>query len=113
MYQFDAFEDPRWDAKLSAALKERGMALAADARAADLSVARLIAQLHQNAREGIQMDDVNELREHFGIFKSLGNASGSLFRGAPELWRHTGKYRPSRKVSRHRGMQGVWAYIGN
>ena len=60
----------------------------------------------------VTMDDVRKQAKNLGVdISDLGNAAGSVFR-PKALWKFTGEFRASEKVSRHANANRVWEYIG-
>lgn len=94
--------------------KQLGMDLAATSKRELLEFARRLAieiALSRPSRE-VNADDVQkELHSRgVGIF-TLGNAAGSLFRGAHWLW--TGKWVKSERIHSHSNQLRVWRYVGD
>lgn len=97
MTQMDLLEGQR--------LKERGMALAADAVPTLLDRARSYARRHATVWSEVTADDVSEWLEQQGL-PDLGPAAGSLFRG--KEWEWTGRFVQSSRVANHARLLRVW-----
>ena len=97
MTQMDLLEGQR--------LKERGMALAADAVPTLLDRARAYARRHATVWGQVTADDVSEWLEQQGL-PDLGPAAGSLFRG--KEWEWTGSFVQSSRVANHARLLRVW-----
>lgn len=107
--QLTLIDDEPFDARLSKALKERGMALAAGNNYDLLAVARIIALTHDKASIGITADDVGRALKDLGKPHCLGPAAGSLFK--EKHWVFTGEWRPSKRTTNHGRMLRVWRYV--
>lgn len=97
MTQMDLLEGQR--------LKERGMALAADAVPRLIAEARAYAKQHALQHGEVTADDVSEWLEQQGL-PDLGPAAGQLFRG-PD-WAFTGRFIQSARKSNHARLLRVW-----
>lgn len=100
---------PLFDAAASAQAKEAGMLQAATNKASLLEHARGRARAiaRSRANREVTADDVARALEADGISVfALGNAAGSLFRGAE--WEWTGRWQPSERVHAHRNPLRVW-----
>ena len=93
-------------------LKGEGMDLAAANRAEALAIARRGAFSAAVRRDDLtaDADDAYRALERAGMADCLGNAAGSIFKGAE--WRWTGEFRPSERTSNHGRMIRVWRLVG-
>ena len=87
--------------------KEEGMKKAAESRPSLLSLARSAARTICVRRGEVYMDLVYVELLKIGVTpKDLGNAAGSVFRGAE--WVFTGRLHTSTRKDRHAGAQRIW-----
>lgn len=93
-------------------LKEEGMALAADAQADLLTLARAIAveEAMKHPRRHCHADMVGRELKRRGLPSSLGHAAGSIFRG--DEWEWTGLRIQSQRTTNHGRELKVWRYVG-
>lgn len=90
-------------------LKEQGMAQAAENRSELLAIARDCAIWYARylGHGTCTADDVAQAMHSRGYnYSDLGNAAGSIFKGAD--WNFTGTYVKSKKVSAHARDIKVW-----
>ncbi len=106
--QLQLVPDEPFDERLSKALKERGMALAAGNNHDLLLYARVVALTHEKARTGITADDVGRRLKEMGRPHCLGPAAGSLFK--EKHWVFTGEWRASKRTTNHGRMLRVWRF---
>lgn len=100
-----------FDHSESQRLKEKGMALAADANVDLLRIARDIAKQIAKRRLGLcNADEVGRELKRRGIADSLGPAAGALFKG--KEWEWTGKRIKSSRITNHGRELKVWRYVG-
>ena len=99
-----------FDLNLATLEREAGQQRAAAHRAALLAKARALAvQVAQQRRDRtVTADDVYRLLPPADIHH-LGNAAGSLFRGA--AWEFTGRRTRSRRITNHAREIKVWRLI--
>jgi hypothetical protein len=98
-----------FDHAASRQAKADGMELAATNRAERLAYARQVA-LEVTPIGGVcTADTVYQAVLDRGISPDLGNAAGSLFRGAH--WQFTGRWEPSRRISNHARANRIWERI--
>jgi hypothetical protein len=96
-----------FDASAARQAKEEDMALAANTRTELLNAARFVARKIAAQRGEVYMDLVSEELAKEGLLpEHLGNAAGSVFRGAE--WVFTGKLHSSARKDRHAGAQRIW-----
>ena len=102
-----------FDLAASTAAKDRGMALAADAKRELLAEAKGIARQLARAHESSECtaDDVGMYYHALGIniAERLGPAMGSLFKGRE--WEFTGKRVLSKRKSNHARELKVWRLL--
>ena len=89
-------------------LRDQGIRQVAENNAEFLEIARNIARSLAELRIEITSDDV---RRNCPIEPLHPNAWGAVFK--TKEWEWTGKFRQSRVVSRHGGMQRVWRLRGS
>lgn len=103
----------QFDSVKSRAAKAQGMDQAAERRRVTLELAREGLRKMARARidRCVTADDAQRYLEELGYPPGLlGNAAGSLFRGAD--WRWTGRWIRSARVQSHANDLRVWEYIG-
>ena len=94
-----------FDAELGEKLKEEGMDLAAERRAAALEVARSLAFQIARHRVDITADDVYRVMPPH-LAEALGPAAGRIFTG--RMWRFTGRWVKSQRASNRSRFIRVW-----
>ena len=85
--------------------KDEGMKQAAARDMTLLDYARRLARIVAETYGTVTADDVQLRLDEYGC-GPLGNAAGSLFRGAE--WEFTGDWRTSDRISNHARMNRVW-----
>lgn len=85
--------------------KELGMAQARDSHEDVLALARDIAREHATRHGTVTADNVQRALMQRGL-PPLGNAAGSLFKGA--AWEFTGEWIKSRRVTNHARQNRIW-----
>ena len=100
-----------FDLPAAEAAKDAGLNAAAASRLELLAEARRIAVeiAMSRADRKCTADDVRMEMAKRGITESLGNAAGSLFKGAQ--WRFSGEWRKSVVVTSHAHQNRVWELV--
>ena len=103
---------PLFDLAAAAALRDEGIAVAAEnAGSVVLRVQEIARELGRRQRF-VTADDVQRVMAERRISsKELGNGAGSMFRGKDQ-WRDTGRVVKSERIKAHARKISVWEYVG-
>lgn len=100
------YEQREFDLKKGLDRKADGVALACENRSHVLAIARRLAVEHARRDPNGECTADDALRPHGYSSADLGNAAGAVF--PRSMWKFTGKWRPSRRVSNHGHQNRVW-----
>ena len=96
-----------FDAKFSAAARDRGISITILNNKEFIDEARSIARFICRQKGTICMDDVRRVTESRGLEPKTSAAFGAIFRSGE--WMFTGEWRNSTYISNHSRVNRVWA----